>query len=293
MGCGKSKSAQTGEQDELTVVVNEDDPTRDENGAAEHSKVQPFLLDKSDEEISEEGSHRKENSGEEDDTVSDFIPPQGVPSQKPRTSFNNAATKIGKVSSMWSSKRFSNASQDLILEDMDGSASPIARTSQGMMRASMSIQGNFLSTAFHHHKPQELERRPSGPPKVTGENAYTGMMVALDLEVYGLSGLARFPGDAGPGVLLEDHFGDGSCWRVRWVLTNSWGIYYTGLCDEYHLFVGADKATQEWDPEAVNARGRMPSMFFCVAPPKEAESRNELIRYSSPRSRVLTSEEMF
>eukprot|EP00961_Rhodomonas_salina_P121610 1637417-Rhodomonas_salina.1 len=26
---------------------------------------------------------------------------------------------------------------------------------------------------------------------------------------------------------MEDHFGDRSCWRVRWVQTNCWGIYAT------------------------------------------------------------------
>ena len=30
---------------------------------------------------------------------------------------------------------------------------------------------------------------------------------------------------AGPGLLLEDHSGDGRLWRVRWLETNAWGVY--------------------------------------------------------------------
>ena len=26
-------------------------------------------------------------------------------------------------------------------------------------------------------------------------------------------------------MLVEDHFGDGGMWRVRWILTNCWGVY--------------------------------------------------------------------
>mmetsp|Transcript_60261 Transcript_60261/g.160394 ORF Transcript_60261/g.160394 Transcript_60261/m.160394 type:complete len:157 (-) Transcript_60261:544-1014(-) len=64
---------------------------------------------------------------------------------------------------------------------------------------------------------------------VTPLNGRPGMLVSLDVDAFvagSLSlGCCRFPGDEGPGQLLEDHFGDGLMWRVRWLRTNCWGIY--------------------------------------------------------------------
>jgi hypothetical protein len=31
-------------------------------------------------------------------------------------------------------------------------------------------------------------------------------------------------------MLVEDHFGDGGMWRVRWLMTNAWGVYLSELC---------------------------------------------------------------
>ena len=49
--------------------------------------------------------------------------------------------------------------------------------------------------------------------------ARPGLMVTLNLKQFAGPGRARFRGDTGPGVMMEDHFGDGELWRVRWIKT--------------------------------------------------------------------------
>jgi hypothetical protein len=43
----------------------------------------------------------------------------------------------------------------------------------------------------------------------------------------------------------------------------------------------------------LQVRGRMPSLFFFAELPSDRETRKELMRYSSPRSRILNGEEVF
>ena len=56
-------------------------------------------------------------------------------------------------------------------------------------------------------------------PVVTRDMARPGLMVTLNLKQFAGPGRARFRGDTGPGVMMEDHFGDGELWRVRWIQT--------------------------------------------------------------------------
>ena len=56
-------------------------------------------------------------------------------------------------------------------------------------------------------------------PVVTRDMARPGLMVTLNLKQFAGPGRARFRGDTGPGVMMEDHFGDGELWRVRWIKT--------------------------------------------------------------------------
>ena len=124
---------------------------------------------------------------------------------------------------------------------------------------------------------------------VTGDTAKVGGIVTLNLRDY-KGVIPRFPGDTGPGCLLEDHFGDGSFWRVRWISTNAWGIYSTGFDAEFHLLHGSELA-DEWDSECFVAPGRMPSFFFCAPLALTADDRKIVHDYSSPRSRIFLPEE--
>mmetsp|Transcript_60245 Transcript_60245/g.160303 ORF Transcript_60245/g.160303 Transcript_60245/m.160303 type:complete len:162 (-) Transcript_60245:526-1011(-) len=126
---------------------------------------------------------------------------------------------------------------------------------------------------------------------VTPLNGRPGMLVSLDVDAFvagSLSlGCCRFPGDEGPGQLLEDHFGDGLMWRVRWLRTNCWGIYATGYESQHHLLRGVDNAREGWGPEMFLIPGRMPSFFFCAPLPSLPEDRAALLDHASPRSRML------
>ena len=128
---------------------------------------------------------------------------------------------------------------------------------------------------------------------VTAESAQVGQLVTLNLKEFKGKGIPRFPGDTGPGCLLEDHFGDGTMWRVRWITTNAWGIYSTGFEGEHHLMQGTALA-DEWDSECFTATGRMPSFFFCAPLGLTAEDRKSVHEHSSPRSRIFlpTEEDM-
>mmetsp|Transcript_60255 Transcript_60255/g.160351 ORF Transcript_60255/g.160351 Transcript_60255/m.160351 type:complete len:510 (-) Transcript_60255:526-2055(-) len=124
---------------------------------------------------------------------------------------------------------------------------------------------------------------------VTQQNGRPGMLVSLDVDAFVATpfGSCRFPGDEGPGQLLEDHFGDGLMWRVRWLLSNCWGIYATGYESQHHLLLGTADARMGWDPEVFMAPGRMPSFFFCAPLPSLPEDRAALLDHASPRSRML------
>mmetsp|Transcript_44095 Transcript_44095/g.117625 ORF Transcript_44095/g.117625 Transcript_44095/m.117625 type:complete len:89 (-) Transcript_44095:67-333(-) len=86
---------------------------------------------------------------------------------------------------------------------------------------------------------------------------------------------------------MEDHFGDGSMWRVRWMLSNLWGIYSTGFEGQHHLFAGAERARQTWDENVWSMPGRPPSFFFCAPIPQEPAIRAAAFAFASPRSRLL------
>lgn len=120
---------------------------------------------------------------------------------------------------------------------------------------------------------------------VSAETARVGGIVTLNLKDF-KGEIARFPGDTGPGCLLEDHFGDGLFWRVRWITTNAWGIYSTGFDGEFHLLHGSELA-DPWDSDCFVALGRMPSFFFAAPLALTAVDRKTVHDYSSPRSRIF------
>ena len=65
----------------------------------------------------------------------------------------------------------------------------------------------------------------------------------------------------------------------------------TGLGNEFHLWT-AEESKLDFDPATFNTKGRMPSMFFCAAPPKEREDRERVLRFVSPRSRLLSGDDL-
>ena len=68
------------------------------------------------------------------------------------------------------------------------------KTRQPATSTSSSLHGGQrLSRHTERKRVNEVDR-----PKVSPENAYSGMLVTLDIEGFSMSGLARFPGDTGP-----------------------------------------------------------------------------------------------
>ena len=61
-----------------------------------------------------------------------------------------------------------------------------------------------------------------------------------------------------------------------------------GFENRYQLFSGAERARLPWDQGACWRRAdRMPSLFFCTPPPRDAAERATAVAYASPRSRLL------
>jgi len=65
------------------------------------------------------------------------------------------------------------------------------------------------------------------------------------------------------------------------------GIYSTGCGGEYHLWLGGERCRAPWDPEVLNRRGRMPSLFFYIPKPPSDQvptpsMRRRILRGSFP-----------
>mmetsp|Transcript_18673 Transcript_18673/g.42725 ORF Transcript_18673/g.42725 Transcript_18673/m.42725 type:complete len:107 (-) Transcript_18673:128-448(-) len=78
-----------------------------------------------------------------------------------------------------------------------------------------------------------------------------------------------------------------SMWRVRWIYTNTWGIYNTGFEGQYHLWVGSEKDAPPIDPDLFMQKNRMPSFFFCCPVADSSEGIKTMHNLSSPRSRLF------
>jgi len=162
-----------------------------------------------------------------------------------------------------------------------------AKSNPGSFHAGVQYALTFMQAISQSPNSPVHQDFDMGPMRVGKDNARPGLLVTLDLDSYLASGQCRFPGDDGPGTLLEDHFGDSSMWRVRWLHTNTWGIYHTGYHNEFHLLVGGESASKNFDSACFMQEKRLPSLFFCSPLASTPADRKAIYDTSSPRSRIF------